>query len=106
MPTQSEKRLNKLNISKAPGPDQIHTRVIRDLSDIVPIPLTILFNASIQRTAKRLEESTQFSYIQERCETTSEKLQPSKLNKYFSKPAGIPSARRNYTTCIKTSPLQ
>ena len=41
------KKLKKLNISKAPGPDQIHPIVIRELSDIVDIPLTILFNASI-----------------------------------------------------------
>ena len=40
------KKLKGLNSSKSPGPDGIHPRVLKELSDTLTTPLTILFKAS------------------------------------------------------------
>ena len=37
------KRLHKLNVSKSPGPDKLHLKVIRECANIIDEPLTILF---------------------------------------------------------------
>ena len=41
------KRLRELNISKSPGPDNIHPRILHDLSEALCIPTTIIFNTSL-----------------------------------------------------------
>jgi hypothetical protein len=41
------KRLRELNISKSPGPDNIHPRILHDLSEALCIPITIIFNTSL-----------------------------------------------------------
>jgi len=43
-----EKALNKLNVSKSPGPDRIHPRVLRELHAELALPLSVLFNKSIR----------------------------------------------------------
>ena len=40
------KKLKNLNSSKSPGPDGIHPRVLKELSDSLTKPLTLLFQAS------------------------------------------------------------
>ena len=40
------KLLLGLNVSKSPGPDQFHPVVLRELADIIHIPLTYIFNLS------------------------------------------------------------
>ena len=40
--------LNSLNISKSPGPDEIHPRILKELSKELAKPLSMLFNKSIK----------------------------------------------------------
>ena len=49
------KRLHKLNVSKSPGPDQLHPRILRECANIIDEPLTILFKESY-RTGTLPEE--------------------------------------------------
>ena len=39
--------LKSLNVSKSPGPDEIHPRILKELSLELSKPLTMLFNKSI-----------------------------------------------------------
>ena len=39
--------MRELNISKSPGPDNIHPRILHDLSEALCIPTTIIFNTSL-----------------------------------------------------------
>ena len=41
------KALNSLNISKSPGPDEVHPRVLKELACELSYPLTLLFNKSM-----------------------------------------------------------
>ncbi|CAJ0949616.1 unnamed protein product [Ranitomeya imitator] len=47
--TQEEvrNRLNKIKIDKSPGPDGIHPRVLRELSNVIDKPLFLIFSDSI-----------------------------------------------------------
>ena len=40
--------LHTLNTNKSPGPDGIHPLVLKELADVIAMPLTVLFNMSIQ----------------------------------------------------------
>ena len=42
------KILNKLNISKSPGPDGLHPRLLKELKTSIVTPLTLIFNQSVQ----------------------------------------------------------
>ena len=42
------KKLQKLTIGKSPGPDGIHPSVLKELTAVISLPLTILFNASLE----------------------------------------------------------
>ena len=42
------KKLKKIKINKSPGPDSIHPRVLREISDEICIPLKIILNISLQ----------------------------------------------------------
>lgn len=42
-----KKKLDKLNISKSPGPDGLHPRVLKEVSNYIYKPLSIIFQASI-----------------------------------------------------------
>jgi len=42
-----EEQLNKLNIYKSTGPDDLHPRMLRNLSEIISSPLTEIFNRSM-----------------------------------------------------------
>jgi hypothetical protein len=46
-PDKVEKKLKDLKISKSPGPDNFHTRVLRELSSVLSAPLSIIYNTSI-----------------------------------------------------------
>ena len=45
---QVQRKLNNLNPNKSPGPDKIFPRVLKELSEELAKPLTILFNKSFQ----------------------------------------------------------
>ena len=42
-----QKQLSNLNVSKAPGPDNIHAKILYELRDILCTPLFIIFNKSL-----------------------------------------------------------
>ena len=42
------KKLEKLNVSKSPGPDTIHPRVLKELKKTLVVPLTIIFQTSLE----------------------------------------------------------
>ena len=42
------KQLQKLKVTKSPGPDGIHPRVLREVSHNIAQPLTYIFNTSIR----------------------------------------------------------
>ena len=39
--------IHKLKINKSPGPDQVHPRILMELNPEIAIPLSILFNQSL-----------------------------------------------------------
>lgn len=41
-------RLKKLKVNKAPGPDQIHPRVLKEIASSITLPLSIIYNSSIK----------------------------------------------------------
>lgn len=45
-PNVVENRLKNLNISKSPGPDGLHPRILHDLRSAISTPLSIIFNSS------------------------------------------------------------
>jgi len=45
-PEQVEKRLSQLNVSKSPGPDQLHPRVLREASKALSAPFAIIMSES------------------------------------------------------------
>ena len=47
--TQEEvqQRLKKIKIDKSPGPDGIHPRILRELSNVIARPLFLIFKGSI-----------------------------------------------------------
>ena len=42
-----QEQLNKLNIYKSTGPDDLHPRILKNLSEIISCPLTEIFNKSM-----------------------------------------------------------
>jgi uncharacterized protein YqfB (UPF0267 family) len=42
----NKKKLDNLKIDKSPGPDNIHPRILRELSKILSEPLSIIYNNS------------------------------------------------------------
>ena len=42
------KLLKELNITKSPGPDQIHPKVLNELADTIDKPLSMIFNESFK----------------------------------------------------------
>ena len=45
---QVKKKLKALKVDKSPGPDGVHPRVLREAADELAIPLTMLFNKSLE----------------------------------------------------------
>ena len=43
-----KKKLSELNISKSPGPDSMHPRILHDLCEELAKPITIIFRNSIK----------------------------------------------------------
>lgn len=42
------KELRNINVNKSCGPDELHPRLITELADLIAIPVTVLFNATLQ----------------------------------------------------------
>ena len=42
------KKLKKLKINKSPGPDKLHPRALREMSDAITKPITIIFRTSLE----------------------------------------------------------
>ena len=42
------KALSKLNISKSPGPDGVHPRILYELRDVLCKPLSLIFKSSLE----------------------------------------------------------
>ena len=47
LPEMVSAKINRLNPNKAHGPDKIYPRIVKELSDILSCPLSILFNKSL-----------------------------------------------------------
>ena len=47
-PAQIEKKLSKLNPTKSPGPDGIHTRILKEISAEISQPLAHLYSKSLR----------------------------------------------------------
>ena len=47
-PDKVKKKLKKLKATKCAGPDGFHPRVLRDCADSLALPLTLIFNKSLQ----------------------------------------------------------
>ena len=54
-PVDVKKKLEKLNISKSPGPDSIHPRILKELSSTISLPLAILFNNTVKQSCIPME---------------------------------------------------
>jgi hypothetical protein len=39
-------RLGKLNVFKSPGPDMLHPRVLKEVREVIALPLKIIFEES------------------------------------------------------------
>ena len=46
-----KKRLRDLKVGKSPGPDGIHPRVLKELHEVLSIPLKIIFEESIRKSS-------------------------------------------------------
>ena len=42
------KKLKKLNANKSCGPDNIHAMLLIELADLIAMPITVLFNMTMQ----------------------------------------------------------
>jgi len=67
------KKLCMLNVSKSPGPDNIHPHLLKHCADLLAFPLTYIFQKSFQdsclpddwRTATVIPLKREVSWIQE-----------------------------------------
>ena len=41
------KKLNNLNVFKSPGPDMLHPRILKEVRDVIALPLKIIFDTSL-----------------------------------------------------------
>ena len=48
-------KLKHLNVNKSPGPDNIHPRILSEASEILALPLKILFETSFKRQELSLD---------------------------------------------------
>ena len=53
--------LVNINVNKSLGPDDIHTRILHELGNILTSPITILFNKSIQ--GEELPDDWKLQYV-------------------------------------------
>ena len=44
------KKLKELNPTKSQGPDNIHPRVLKELYNTLDLPLSIIYNSSLQKS--------------------------------------------------------
>ena len=42
-------KLKNLNVNKSPGPDNIHSKVLKEAYDVLAIPLKLLFESSFEQ---------------------------------------------------------
>ena len=48
-PNMVLKKLSALNQSKSPGQDGLHPRVLKELKDVIALPLSIIYNISLNQ---------------------------------------------------------
>ena len=56
-----KKKLKSLSITKSPGPDEIHPRLLRESADVLAKPLSMIYNSSIR--SERLPEQWKDAHI-------------------------------------------
>jgi len=57
-------RLKKLDVTKSPGPEGIHPKILHEIADQIAYPLQLMFDCSF--TASRMEVCKYNSIVQER----------------------------------------
>ena len=55
-PENVQKHLEKLKVTKSPGPDQMHPKFLHETAKEISIPLAKIFNTSLKNKKKKLEE--------------------------------------------------
>ena len=56
-----KKKLKSLSITKSPGPDEIHSRLLRESADVLAKPLSMIYNSSIR--SEQLPEQWKDAHI-------------------------------------------
>ena len=46
-PSIVKKKLDSLKINKSPGPDKLHPRLLKELSEVLSYPLSLIFKKSV-----------------------------------------------------------
>jgi hypothetical protein len=46
--SEANKLLKSLNVTNSPGPDQVHPKVLHELTDIIDTPFCMIFNSSYE----------------------------------------------------------
>ena len=55
------KKLKNINVSKSPGPDEIHPRLLRETANVLAKPLSIIYNSSLR--TERLPDQWKDAHI-------------------------------------------
>ena len=69
-----QKHLANLKLSKAPGPDEISPRILSALSDVLALPITIIFRKSMETGKSQMSGEQQMSPPYSKKEAASQQI--------------------------------